>query len=97
MTQPTVVRVEIEHNFEGGGITVWPVWSGVDRERGSGYGLNNTPAHRELALRLRTAMLAGAVYEPAIIATDVNGKTFARASSKVLGRTMNADLARLGY
>jgi hypothetical protein len=67
--------------------------SAPDRTDGSGW-LVNTKA---LADRLARAVNAGVVfYEPGLH-TDVNGKTFVHAASRVLGRMANADLRRLGY
>lgn len=69
-------------------------WSGgVDRPCVGGYILRN----KRTAERLAAAINAGAVYTDAEVRTDVNGATYVNASSRVLGRTAAADLARLGF
>jgi hypothetical protein len=91
-TVPAVVRVDIKQDSSG--IVVWPFWSGdVDRPEGVGYAVSNM----HLAERMKTAMLAGAVFYDAEVRTDVNGKTYVSSRSRVLGRQANADLRRLGY
>lgn len=67
----------------------------VDRTQLLGFGL--TAKHGKLALRLQAAILAGRVFGAGIVRVDVNGKRYISADSKVLGRTMNADLKRLGF
>jgi hypothetical protein len=73
--------------------TVRPFWTGVDRPEGVGYGCTTL----KVAERLKAAMLAGAVFYDIKIGTDVNGKTYVSAPSRVLARMMNADLNRLGF
>jgi hypothetical protein len=69
-------------------------WNGgVDRPCVGGYVLPN----KNTADRLASAINAGAVYTGAEIRTDVDGRTYVRASSRVLGRTASADLKRLGF
>src|SRR5262245_15835355 len=97
---PVALVSEVTNEWDGSpGLTVrltWPL-AGVDRPETMGWRLPNTPNGRRLAQRLMAAIEAGvAVTEPAIVA-DVNGKTYVEAHSHVLGRTMNADLKRLGY
>lgn len=53
-----------------------------------------TPA---LAKRLVRAIEAGKVVVPTGLATDVNGKTYVQTDHEIRGRTMNADLKRLGF
>ena len=82
------------------GITVWAEWpaAGVDRPRTMGWGLGPANARTaRLAARLQGAIGAGVVFGPATVRTDVRGQTYVEAASRVLGRTMNADLRRLGY
>lgn len=97
MPEPTLDRVEITVSLDESSITVWPYWNGVDRPRGAGWGLRNTPAHRRLAERLKRALEAGAVYRSVTAAVDVNGNTYARTEGHLLGRTLNADLKRIGF
>lgn len=95
--KPTLDRVEITVDDSGDSISVFPFWNGVDRPQGAGWGLRNTPAHNKLALRLKAALEAGVVYRSATVATDVNGKTYVATQGHILGRTLNADLKRLGF
>lgn len=95
--KPTLDRVEITVDPDGDSISVFPYWKGVDRPQGAGWGLRNTPADRKLAQRLKAAIEAGAVYRSVTAAVDVNGSTYARTEGTVLGRTLNADLRRLGF
>lgn len=70
---------------------------GTDRLPIMGWSLGARASARGLAERLRSAILAGKVFGPATIRTDVNGKTYVSADAFVLGRRMNADLRRLGF
>lgn len=73
-------------------------WANVDRPHTMGWNLGpDTAARRTLAGRLCKAIIDGRVMSVGSIATDTNGKTYVASASKVLGRTLNADLARLGY
>lgn len=78
-------------------ITVEPVWQGVDRPNTGGWIISDTPSNRKLANRLKAAIEAGVVCTEPEIETDVNGKTYVNHGHEVIGRTMNADLKRLGY
>ncbi len=51
----------------------------------------------KLAERLVRAIEAGKILVPVKVATDVLGKTYLAATSLILGRTLNADLKRLGF
>lgn len=96
MRRPEIVRVEVERDAESGPDfwSVSPIWGGgVDRPNTGGYIVKGG----RLAARLESAMLAGVVYEDPTVKTDVNGKTYVAASSRILGRTVNADLRRLGF
>jgi hypothetical protein len=95
-TRPTISHVEITTQADGT-ISIFPYWNGVDRPQGAGWGLRDTPAHRRLAQRLKKALEAGAVYYNVKAAVDINGNTYASASSRVLGRRLNADLTGLGF
>jgi hypothetical protein len=89
-------RVEFEPNC-GGTLTVWTVWKGVDRPKTSGLQVADTVAGRKLAARLKLAIEAGATECDPTIETDRFGQTYVRAKTTVLGRTLNADLKRLGF
>lgn len=67
----------------------------IDRKDVMGFYLSKK--HGALAQRLVRAIEAGRVYTVHAVVTDVNGKTFLLTSVSVLGRTMNADLKRLGF
>lgn len=79
------------------GIHVTIEWSGakLDRPNTGGWGLG--AQHGKLAERLVRCINAGKATGTPTIATDVNGKTYVSAPHKVFGRTMNADLKRLGF
>ena len=67
----------------------------ADRTRVHGWSVG---ADRpDLAARLARAIQAGAVHSNPEIRTDVNGRTFVTASSRVVGRRMSADLKALGF
>ncbi len=91
---PQIVDVEVTPDRDDACcfVHVQPVWSGVDRPKIGGWACRT-----ETAPRLVRAIKAGVVYGPATVATDVDGKTYAQAASKILGRTMHADLKRLGF
>jgi hypothetical protein len=74
--------------------SVYPVWSGVDRPITSGWQVRNRDA-----VRLKRAIMAGAVCKSTRVATDVDGKTYVDhdGHARVSGRSMNADLKRLGF
>ena len=83
-----------------GGFSVEVVWSTLDgskldRPSTGGFGL--AAQHGKLAARLVAAINAGAVYTGAAVVRDINGASYVSASCQVLGRTMNADLKRLGF
>lgn len=100
---PEIVRVEVKPTTYPGmrngemvelnGFSVDPIWSGVDRPKTGGYIVKDG----RMAARLESAMLAGVVFSDVEVRRDVNGKTFVGKRSHVLGRTMNADLRRLGF
>jgi hypothetical protein len=71
--------------------------SGIELDRHDLYGWHLLPKHRKLAERLVRAVEAGVVFTPERVATDVNGNTYLVAPTKVMGRTANADLKRLGF
>lgn len=98
MKVPVAVEVGMGTGPDGEPVLhVDPVWDGVDRPTTGGWMLPDSPNGRRLAARLKAALLAGVVYSATEILTDVNGKTYVGARSRVLGRIMNADLKRLGF
>lgn len=76
-------------------VEVFANHSGLDRPQIHAWGLS--PKHMALARRLERAILDGVVLSEYKVGRDVNGKTYCCPSCCVLGRRMNADLARLGY
>lgn len=89
-------RVEIVVDDEAKCLCVKPFWKGVDRPCVGGWGLPIEA--RPLAERLKQAIEAGAVHRDPHVETDVEGMTYvASTQNRVAGRTMNADLKRLGY
>lgn len=97
MTQtptPTITGIIVRQ--DGSDLSVWPVWTapGIEGDLNrSGYAVKD----RKMADRLAKAIMAGAVYYDESVKYDVNGDPYVSASSRVLGRTMNADLRRLGF
>lgn len=76
--------------------TEWSANRPIDRPNGMSWALRLT--HVKLAQRLVNAINAGAVYTDAYIGTDVMGCTYVVAHHvPMLGRKLNADLARIGY
>lgn len=68
---------------------------GLDRPRIVGWGLKKT--HRALGERLVRAIEAGVVLTPEEIRRDVHNESYLVTRCTVLGRTLNADLRRLGF
>lgn len=94
----TTVRVAIEATQDSINISVIALdHLGVDRPQVMAWGLTNRSAASALAQRLEQAILAGRAFGPATVRTDVNGRTYLSAASRVFGRQMNADLKRLGF
>lgn len=89
---PHITHVNVEGYETPGTARVTPIWSDVDRAEGAGWVVSS-----KLVSRLVAALLAGVVTPNPKVATDVNGKTFVSHDLRVLGRTMNADLKRLGF
>lgn len=87
----------IEDRGEGD-LTVWFDWRGVDVDRPRCHGIS-TGRNRKLAERLVAATAAGVIFDldDVEILRDVEGSTYVSASSKVMGRYLNADLTRLGF
>lgn len=96
MPEPTIDRVEIVTNDDGT-ITVWPYWKGVDRPQGAGWGLRDNANGHKLARRLKAALESGKAFTKVSVAYDINGNTFATTQGRLLGRTLNADLKRIGF
>lgn len=88
-----IVRVELETDLSGN-ITVWPIWSNVDRPHGTGM---SCAKDKRLVARYSAAVMAGKVFPSARVAVDVNGKSYVDAACQVRGRALNADLAKLGF
>lgn len=77
----------------GSGLYVDPVWSGVDRPDTGGWAVKD----QRMADRLTRALYAGVAVRYDGIGTDIDGNTYVLATHLVSGRTMNADLRRLGF
>ncbi len=103
----TTVRVEIEERQDDAlgaeaslFVTVFalPVL-GLDRDHVFGWstGLAGSKKAKALAERLRAAILSGAAFGPAEVRKDIKERTYLSANSPIMGRRMNADLARLGF
>ena len=85
---------ESRGEFSPAHYSVWPTFSGVDRERSSGW---STGKSRPLANRLAKAIRAGVAIDGLEVLTDVNGKTYVGYRHVVSGRRLNADLKKLGF
>lgn len=88
-------RATIEKDSDLAYWTVRATAEGVtlDRPEVLAFGLVN----RKTAERLVAAIEAGAVFHNAEVRTDVNGRTYLQATSRVLARVASADLRRLGF
>ena len=73
---------------------VTPVWKGVDRKSSSSYSCSNKP---QLAKRLKAAMENGDAFAYINVVKDINGCSYVSASMKIMMRSANADLKKLGY
>jgi len=84
---------EVSVRVDGAAFIVGPVWEGVDRSYTHGWEVKE-----KLVKRLVAALEgeAAKVTDPKVM-TDINGKTYVSFDLPVMGRTMNADLKRLGY
>ena len=105
---PTISHIVITtrqmESYEGGvaqmrdELVVTPYWTGVDRPQGNGYAMYDTPSKRRLAERLKACMLSGKMYPNPHVLVNVNGKTYAAWDGYLVsGRSMSADLKRLGF
>lgn len=99
MKNPTIKScsiIECVSDFEPNGkeLKVVTTWNGVQITSGYNYVLGTR--QRKMAERLRAAILAGKVFANPTICRR-RGKTYVSFTTKVLGRTMNADLRRLGF
>ena len=80
---------------EDGSLKVEVTVAGSDLEFRHGWILR--PTASALALRLKSAVDAGAVFKNVRVMTDVYGKEYVTGDSQVFGRFLNADLKRLGF
>jgi hypothetical protein len=102
MQIPTIANVtcrrrEAQGETDKPHLIVETTWNGVDRTDGLGIALPDTPAGKSLAVRLMRAIRAGVVFTNPTARHDISGKTYASSGYAVWGRTLNADLRRLGY
>lgn len=93
--RPDHVRVRY-HADDTRFMSVDFAWKGNDRrlDRPVSSGMVVLARHVH---RLTRAFLDGRLYEDPRVAWDIHGQTYAEARCKVMGRTANADLTRLGY
>jgi hypothetical protein len=98
MTTTTTLTVAASVESHSDGYTVWADWTAADvtLDRPRTHGIS-TGRNKDLAERLAAAINAGAVYPDPEVRTDVYGATYVQASSRVMGRHLNADLRRLGF
>lgn len=77
---------------------VWqPIDGDLDRPSTCGWLIADDARGRRLATRLVKAIEAGAAAVFDCVATDLNGRSYVQSTPKVFGRTLSADLKRLGY
>lgn len=100
MAQDLTPTVTITNSTSWNGKPAIDVWvtfpnAGVDQPQGPGWELG--PKHQKLAERLKAAILAGKALTVEGVTEDVHGKTYVRTRVNVLGRTLNADLTRMGF
>jgi hypothetical protein len=76
-------------------LSIHPIWNGVDRPNGGGWGL--PVSDRLLAERLRRAIISGDAFAYVEIHTDVNGQTYVCAPYMIWSGAMDEDLKKLGY
>jgi hypothetical protein len=91
-----VVKARVTKSLDGTGFTVWAdvVTPVVDRP--TTYGI--TVRSAALAGRIAACIDDQKAFGPAAeLRADINGQTYISHSAKILGRTANADLRRLGY
>jgi hypothetical protein len=89
---PVIERVDVRVDDDGG-LSVWPVWRGVDRPDVSGMAVRD----RRMAGRLVAAIEAGKVLADARVKRGTDGRTYVAARWLVLSRMLNADLRQLGF
>ena len=95
MTATAAITFEARTRTEDDRIVVDALVKGVDVDRPETHGYVVKDA--KMAARLSAAINAGVVFYDPEVRTDVNGRTYVNAPSRVLGRMMNADLRRLGF
>lgn len=76
-------------------VTAYAPELGLDRAEVASWSLK--PCHEALAERLARAIEAGVVLKATAVKHDTHGKSYLVTSSAVLGRTLHADLRRLGF
>lgn len=88
------VTATIDQYRDGKGWEVKFEWDvAVDRP----HTYSMVVAKRELAERIAKCANDQKMFENVSIETDVYGKTYVQASSRVMAKYANADLKRLGY
>lgn len=61
------------------------------------YSMPNTPSNVKLAARLAKAIEDGKVFVNCEMSKTAEGKPYLKSDIRVFGRSMNADLKRIGY
>lgn len=79
------------------GVLVSVVWTSSEIELDRPNCFSFVVRDQALAQRLARAVDAGAVFFAPTVCRDVYGQTYVNATSRVLVRTANADLRRLGF
>ena len=90
---PKLSEVRIDKSTDGMYMVI-PVYNGFDRPVTSSYSCGK---NKQLADRLRNAILGGVVCTNPTVEHDVTGKSYVSYSFGIRMRCANADLRRLGY
>jgi len=87
--------IQIEEDWEDGGIIIAPIWKDVDRPNVGGIGIPSRDA--AFVPKIEQAMRDGAFWSRAEIKVDSAGQTYVCVTERVVGRTMKATLREIGY
>lgn len=99
--QPPTARAVLERQSHLDGacsLVVHVEWDGVTVDRPRTFAIS-LPTSRswKLAYRLMAAINAQVACVNPFVTYDIYGKSFVESHCKVMGRTLNADLKRLGF
>lgn len=75
-------------------FVVTPVWKDVDRPIVGGISVGS---NEKIGKRTQSAMESGSAFCQIEVKTDANGATYISTTDLLMGRTLNADLVKLGF